>query len=105
MQIAHHGLHALVEDMSVDLGGRHIRMAEQFLHDTQVRAVLQQMACKGMAQHMWTDLGGGDPGSARHHLEIAGEGLPGQVSALAVGRKQPGPLAGAGRPGLIKDWP
>ena len=38
--------------MSVNLRGRNIGMAEQGLHDAQISAILQQMACEGMAKHM-----------------------------------------------------
>ena len=55
MQIAHHRLHALIEHMRIDLRRRNVGVAEQFLHDAQIRAVLQKMAGKGMAQHMRAD--------------------------------------------------
>ena len=39
-----------VGDMGVDLGGADIGMAEQALNDAQIRAVIDQMGGKGMAQ-------------------------------------------------------
>ncbi len=39
--------------MRVDLGGADVGMTEQFLHGTQVTAGFQQVAGKGMAQHVW----------------------------------------------------
>jgi hypothetical protein len=36
----------------VDLRGRQISVAQQFLHGTQILARFQQMACKGVAQTM-----------------------------------------------------
>ena len=38
--------------MGIDLGGRDVGVTEQGLHDAQVRAVVQQMAGKGVAQHV-----------------------------------------------------
>ena len=50
MQIADHRLGALVEDVSIDLRGRNVGVAEQILDDAQIRAVLQEMAGEGVAQ-------------------------------------------------------
>ncbi len=55
VQIADHGLHALVEHMRVDLRRRDVGVAEQILHDPQVGAVLQQMAGEGMAKDVRAD--------------------------------------------------
>jgi hypothetical protein len=40
VQIAHHRGHALVENMRVNLRRRNVSMAEQLLHDAQIRAIL-----------------------------------------------------------------
>jgi len=64
-------------------------VAEQFLHDAQIRAVLQKMAREGMAEHMRTDSCGADPRRGGARLEIAGESLAREVPARAIGRKQP----------------
>ena len=46
---------ALVEHMGVDLRRGDVGVAEQFLHDAQIGAVLQQMAGEGVAQHVRAD--------------------------------------------------
>src|SRR5579883_3458959 len=61
VQIAHHGLHPLAQDVSVDLGGRNIGVAQKLLDGTQIGAVVQQMARKGMPQHMRADPRRRDP--------------------------------------------
>ena len=61
MQIAHHRAHPLVEHMSVNLRRRNIGVAEQFLHDAQIGAVLQQMAGEGVAQSMRMNIARGYP--------------------------------------------
>ena len=50
-------------------------MAEQFLHDAQIRAVLQKMAREGMAEHMRADPRGANPRDGGAGLEVAGESL------------------------------
>ena len=66
MQVAHHSPGALVEHVGVNLGRRDVGVAEQILDDAQIRAVLQEMAREGVAQHMRADPlrrdagGGGD---------------------------------------------
>ena len=81
MQIAHHGLHPRIEHVGIDLRRRNIGMAEQFLHDAQIGAVLQKMAGEGVAQHMRADPRRGDPGLRGYGLEIAGKNLPAQMAA------------------------
>ena len=54
--------------MGVDLGGRNVGMAQHLLHRPQVRAMGEEMACEGMAQHMRRDPAGietGPRGKAR----------------------------------------
>src|SRR5262249_12672243 len=75
--------------MSIDLRRRYVGMAKQFLHDAQIRAVMQEVACEGMAQHRRTDAGRGNPGGSGAGLEIAGESLARVVAARAAGRKEP----------------
>jgi hypothetical protein len=89
VQIAHHGFHPLVEHMGIDLRRGNIGVAEQFLHDAQIRTVLQKMACEGMAEHMRANPRGADSRSGGAGLEIAGESLAGEMPARAIGRKQP----------------
>src|SRR5208283_3072705 len=90
MQIAHHRAHPLVEHMSVNLRRRDIGVAEQFLHNAQIGAVLQQMAGEGMAQSMRMDVARGYSRRDRRRLKIAREGLTGQMAAVAVRGKQKG---------------
>ena len=75
--------------MGIDLRRRNIGVAEQFLHDAQIRAVLQKMAREGMAEHMWADPRGADPRGGGAGLEVAGESVAREVPARAIGRKQP----------------
>ena len=42
----------LPSDVSVNLGGRDARMAQQHLHDTKIGPMVEQMGCKGVAQPM-----------------------------------------------------
>ena len=48
-------LEPFVEDMGVNLGGRNVGMPQQCLHHAQVGAILQEMAGKGMSQHVRAD--------------------------------------------------
>ena len=91
MQVAHQALQPLVEDVRVDLRRRDIGMPQQFLHHAQIRAVLQEMAGEGVSQYMRADLGRRQPRLRGEGLEIAPEGLPGQMPALAIRRKEPAP--------------
>jgi hypothetical protein len=71
-------------------------MAEQFLSDAQIRAVLQKMAREGMAEHMRAHARGADSRGGGAGLEIAGKSLAREVPSRAIGRKQPM----ASRPGI-----
>ena len=51
----------LIEDMSINLRGRDIGMAEQHVQHPQIRAMLEQMAGKGVTQHVRGDLVRGKP--------------------------------------------
>src|SRR5579872_418282 len=89
MQIAHQTFQPLLDDMGVDLRRRNIGMAEQCLHDAQVGAVVQKVACKSMPQHVWRDQPRREARGGREFFQVARKMLPGQVAALAEGRKQP----------------
>jgi hypothetical protein len=52
MQIAHQALQTFLDDVGVDLGRRYVGVAEQRLHDAQIGAVVQKMACEGMTQYV-----------------------------------------------------
>ena len=71
-------LQAGTRHMGVDLRGRQITVAEQHLHHPQVGAAMQQMAGKGVAQHVGRHAVRADPGTSRQPLEIACENLPRQ---------------------------
>jgi hypothetical protein len=81
-------LEPFVEHVSVDLGGGDIGVSEQFLDSAQIGATGQQMACKGMAQHMGRDLRNGDAGAPGNLLELPGKDLPGEMAFRRIGRKQ-----------------
>ena len=49
-------LQAGTVNMSVNLRGRNVRMAEQLLHNPKVRSALQQMGRKRMSQRVWADV-------------------------------------------------
>ena len=89
MQVAHQALQPLLDHMGVDLRGRDVGMAEQRLHDAQIGAVVQQMAGKGMAQHMRADQPRREAGGCRQFLQVAREMLPRQMAAFAERGKQP----------------
>ena len=89
MQVAHQAFQALLDHMGIDLGGRDVGMAEQRLHDAQIGAVMQQMAGKGMTQHMRADQPRRQAGGGGEFLQVAREMLPGQMPAFAERRKQP----------------
>ena len=63
--------------MGIDLGGRDVGMAQHLLHRPEIRSTRQQVAGKGMAQHMRRNLGPSRSGD-RQRLELQGEMLAGQ---------------------------
>ncbi len=69
----------VLQHVGVDLRGRDVGVAEQFLDDAQIRAVGEKVAREGVAEHVGRDLGGGNAEPGRECLEIAPEGLPGHV--------------------------
>jgi len=81
-------LQLFVEHMGIDLRGRNVGMAEQFLHGAQVCTVLQKVAGKGVAQHVRRHGGGRNAGAGRKRLEVAGENLARQIALLAAGGKE-----------------
>ena len=97
VQIADHRAHSLVQHMGVNLGRRNVGVTKKLLHDTQIGAILQEMAGKSVAQDMRTDASPVDSGQRRHELEIPGEGLAGQVPAVAIGREEPLAIVSLGR--------
>ena len=43
---------AVDRDMRVDLGRTEVGVSQEFLHDAQIGAVVEQMGREGMAQHV-----------------------------------------------------
>lgn len=82
MVVLHQFLQPFLQDMGVDLCGRNIGMAEQLLHSTKVGAVLKQVTCEGVAQHMRRDLSRVYARTRGETLQIAREDLARQISAL-----------------------
>ena len=89
MQVANKALQPFLYDMGIDLRGRDIGVAEQGLHDAQIRAIMQQMAGESVTQHMRADQPGAKPGMRRQFFQVSREMLTRQVSALAERGKQP----------------
>ena len=71
----------LFYDMGIDLRGGDIGMAEKLLHRAQIGAPLQEMAGKGVTEHMRRDPCGLDPGGKRQRLKLLAEALAGQMLA------------------------
>ena len=59
-------------NMGIELGGGNIGMAEHELHRPKISAVLEQVRCKRMAQHMGTNLfvNGGLSGNFPEYLPV-----------------------------------
>src|ERR1700746_1151289 len=87
--------------MGIDLRRRDVCVAEKLLHHPQIRAIVQEMTRESMPQHMRADAGGTYPRRRAGSLEIAREGLAGNVAAAAVRGKEPRARGLAGM-GLIK---
>src|SRR5688500_17448856 len=77
-----------LKHVGVDLGRRYVGMAEQLLDRSEIGAVLQQMAGKGMAQHVRRDLCRGNAGTRGQRLQIPCKNLTRQVAALGWRGKQ-----------------
>jgi hypothetical protein len=69
----------LLDDMSIDLRRRDIGMAEELLHSAEVGATLQEMAGKGMAEHVRRDARGLYRGRDRKRLQLLAEALARQM--------------------------
>jgi len=46
-------LHPFARHVGVNLGGGNVAVAEQHLHHPQIRAVVEQVGGKGVAQRVW----------------------------------------------------
>ena len=71
----------LLDDVGVDLRRRDVGMAEKLLHRAQISPPLQEMAGKGVTQHMRRDTGRLYPRGKRQRLELLTETLAGQMLA------------------------
>jgi hypothetical protein len=76
-------LHAGGGHVRVDLRGREVGVAEEFLDDTQVRAVVEQVRGEGMTQCVGSDLVRGGDGQAVL-VEHPPQAPVGQAAAEAV---------------------
>src|SRR5262249_3186683 len=83
-------LEPLALDMGVNLSGRNIGMAEHLLDSPQIGAAGEQVAGKGVAQHMRRDPPVIESRLACERLELDGKMLARQMRARAMGREEPG---------------
>ena len=59
---------ALDRDVGVELGGRQRSVPEQLLHEPQVRTSFEQVGSRGVAESVWTEIGGAvDPAEPTMH--------------------------------------
>ena len=68
-------------DMSVDLRRGDVRVAQQRLQNTQVRAAFQQVGGKGMAQHMRADRRRIEPRAPGQRLDQLKQSHPAEMRA------------------------
>ena len=85
---------ALLVDVSVDLGGGDVGVAEHFLDDAEVATIVEQVAGKAVPQRVRRDVFR-DAGAARVFLDEHPDGFP--AERLASGREKH--FADAVRPG------
>ena len=71
----------LLYDMGIDLRGGNIGVAEKLLHRAEIGAPLQEMAGKGVTEHMRRDASGLDACGSRERLQLLAEALAGQMLA------------------------
>ena len=69
------------QNMRVNLRCRNICMAKQFLHDAQVRAIVKQMAGKGVSQNVRRQVLRAQTASYGQVFQIAGKNLSGNMFA------------------------
>ena len=72
---------AFLVDVGVDLGGSDVGVAEEFLDDAQVGAVLQEVGGERVAEEVWVDVGfdAGEPGAVADDLADAFGGERGAI--------------------------
>lgn len=103
---------ALVEGVSVDHGGAHIFVSQEFLNGPDVMTVFQEVGCEGMAEGVAGDAFGkaGLDGGQFHgaldggFVEVVAAALAGfGVVVEPGGRKEPLPLPVTGSTGCFLD--
>ena len=87
-------LEARFGDVRINLGGRQIGMAQQFLHDSQIRSPFEEMGRESVSQGVRVDMAVGDSG-IEHPAHVArGEDFPAAIKkeggAGRLGRHQLG---------------
>jgi hypothetical protein len=68
------------QNVCIDLRGCDIGMPKHLLHRAEIGAVLQQMACKCMAENVRRNRLGGQARARSERFQFAGENLPGKVT-------------------------
>ena len=81
-----------IEHMRIDLCRGNVGMAQEFLHDAEIGAVGEKMACESVPDDMRGEVRRPDSGAGAEALEVAGEDLAGQMAGRAVCREKMGEL-------------
>src|SRR6185312_10297581 len=89
MKVAHECFQAFFQDVRINLCRRNIGMPEKCLHYTKIRAIVQQMAGEGMAQHMRAQARGLNSARRSERLEVACKMLTRQMAGFSERGKQP----------------
>ena len=80
--------HVQIGNVRINLGRRDVCMPEQRLHRTRVRAVLQEVRRKAVAQSMWRDIR--YAGFGRVFFDNCPGGLPRHCAAMMQKQVWPG---------------
>src|SRR4051812_48928885 len=76
-------------DVSVNLGGRNVGVAEHLLNDPEVGAASEQMAGEGVAQRVRRDCSGIKPRCCSKRLELDRQMLTRQMTLASMRGEQP----------------
>ena len=87
MMLEHELLQPLLQHMRVDLRRRDVGVAQQLLHRAQVGAAIEQMAGKGMPQHVGRDPLRVEAGLLGQLLQLLAKPLAGQVALARPARQ------------------
>ena len=82
MKVAHKRFQPFFQDMRIDLRRRDIGMSEKCLHDTEICAVVEQMAGEGVTQHMRAQARGLNTARRSERLKLACEMLPREMTGF-----------------------